>query len=230
MKKITPLLFVIAFIIATNCNAQNLKIIGPTCLKPNTKYTYYIEKSANDNNNTIKFDSYYWSGLPYTIYPPVSTSSFNSSADFSSITFTTGVVVIPFTLQCCFGLENDNLNGGKSSVNGNGFNKNCISLKIEAATVSPLHYTAPPTCLSTNQTSFSIVYPKPRAGQIYTWYAIDSDWEINTKNNNVSTTTFSGKGIPPHKIKLSIKNNYDFEDFIYQIDTNCISKKTPTSN
>ena len=65
------------------------RIVGnTTCLLPNTQYTFSVDQIASDNaNDNIGFDSYYWSGVPTSI---LTSPGFYTSADNSSITFTTG--------------------------------------------------------------------------------------------------------------------------------------------
>ena len=170
-------------------------ITGPSCLKPGTTYTYSVDRTVSDNaNDNIGFDSYYWSGLPADIYPATTANSFYTSADNSSITFTTGATVTPFTLRCCYGRVNPNsADGGVSGVNQTitPTRTTCITKNIIIAP-NVTFVTAPPTCVATGTVAspaiFSIVYPNPPAGQTYTWTAANTGW---IDNNTLSSIAFS---------------------------------------
>jgi hypothetical protein len=70
------------------------EIIGPDCWEPNTTYTYSVDQIASDNyGDGIGGDEYYWDISPVL-------GAFYTSADKSSITFTTpGIVSGAYTIQ-----------------------------------------------------------------------------------------------------------------------------------
>ena len=224
-------------------------ITGPSCLKPNTTYTYSVDRTVSDNaNDNIGFDSYYWSGLPADIYPATTANSFYTSADNSSITFTTGVSVSPFTLKCCFGRVNPNTgDGGVSGVNQTitPTRTTCITKDIIIAP-NPTFITgsAPPTCVATGTVAspavFSIVYPNPPAGQTYTWTAANTGWIDNNTLSSIAFTPVLNTPIfgnttltintagnnNPGELTLTITGPCDPAIFKYQINRNITAPLT----
>ncbi len=214
-------------------------IIGPSCLKPNTTYTYSVDRTVSDNtNDNIGFDSYYWSGLPASIYPATVANSFYTSADNSSITFTTGATVTPFTLQCCFGRVNPNTtDGGVSDVINNfvlGSHTTCITKNIIIAP-NLTFVTAPPTCVPTGTVAapaiFNIVYPNPPAGQTYTWTAANTGWTFATilvapANVNTQLAVNTQGNNNPGELTLTITGPCDPAIFKYQIERNITAPLT----
>lgn len=85
-------------------NANNTApIIGPTCLQPNTNYTYSVDETMQDNPNVpIGIDRYTWD------FSQVIGATFRyASSDNSSITFRTGATVpSSATIRCFFGQAN----------------------------------------------------------------------------------------------------------------------------
>ena len=170
-------------------------IVGPDCLKPNTQYTYSVDQIVSDNtNDAIGFDSYYWSGLPIAL---VNASTTYTSADRSSITFTTGATVSTFTLRCCYGRVNPNTaDGGISTLTDavSGTHTTCVTKSLLIAPVAPNYNIgfAPPACVATGTVAapatFSIRYPNVVGGQTYTWTATNTGW---VDNGTGSATTFT---------------------------------------
>ena len=172
-------------------------IVGPTCLKPNTVYTYSVDKIVSDNvNDAIGFDSYYWSGIPLAYYQN-NNPDFYTSADGSSITFKTGATVYPITLQCCYGRVNPttiNVDGGPSFFLNTpiGTHTTCVSQNLILEPTAPTYVTAPPTCHPTGTASFNIVYPNiPVTTPLttYAWTAPNTGWTIGAPVVGATNTT-----------------------------------------
>jgi hypothetical protein len=198
-------------------------IIGPDCLKPNTTYTYSVDRIVSDNaTDNIGFDSYYWSGLPSSIYPPTLANSFYTSADNSSITFTTGATVAGFTLQCCYGRVNPTTgDGGVSTVNAVSppSHTTCVAKTLLIAPTAPAYTTAPPPCLPTSQGSFTVVYPNSPAGQTYTWTAPNTGWGLSVSTAATTTLTVNtNSNLNPGQLILTITGSCDPAVFVYQIN------------
>ena len=215
------------------------RIVGPTCLLPNRQYTYSVDQVASDNaNDSIGFDSYYWSGIPTGLLA----GSLYFSADYSSVTFTTGGgIVVPTTLKCCFGRVNPLWDGGVSNSSSTGFASHgiCVDVPLVPApvafaftattltTTAPLFSTSFTGCLPTGQTSFSVTYGYPPAGTNYTWSVLNTGWSISNNNNATITTTFSGIDNNPGQIKLTVSNgNCAPTDFFYQINRSFVAPAT----
>ncbi len=216
-------------------------IVGPTCLKPNTTYTYSVDRIVSDNtNDNIGFDSYYWSGIPNSL---LTSGTFYTSADSSSITFTTGASVTPFTLQCCFGRVNPNTaDGGISTVTNAviGTHTTCIQKSLIVAPVPPSYVTgfAPPTCVATGTiaapATFTISYPNVILPQVYTWTAANTGWVdgvtgsattftpvVNYPTSGTTTLTINTAGNNnPGELTLTITGSCDPMIFKYQINRN----------
>jgi len=218
------------------------EIVGPSCLKPNTTYTYSVDQIVSDNiNDAIGVDSYYWSGIP-AAYLPGSSTDFYTSADGSSITFKTGASVTAFDLQCCYGRVNptaNNVDGGVSTYTTlfvPGSHSTCVTKQLKVApsqpgftattflnTLATMNATVSPSaCLATGQNTFTLTYPNPASGQIYTWTAPNSGWTFTT--NTTATTTLTGNtngNNNPATITLTITGNTcDPVVFNYQINRN----------
>ena len=218
------------------------KIVGPTCLLPNTQYTYSVDQIASDNaGDAIGFDSYYWSGIPASYLIP--TNLYNS-ADTSSITFTTSATVTGFTLKCCYGRANNTFDGGNSSVlsTATGIHTTCVSLALVPSPVAPVFSATTLSsttttlnnsltgCLQTGQTSFSVTYPNPPVttpATTYTWSVGNTGWSYNNNTTGTTTTTFSGIDNNPGQIKLTVNNgSCNPVDFVYQINRTFVSTGT----
>lgn len=214
-------------------------IVGPTCLKPGTVYTYSVDKIVSDNaNDAIGFDSYYWSGIPLAYYQN-NNPDFYTSADGSSITFRTGATVAPFTLQCCYGRVNPttlNVDGGASFFlnTPTGTHTTCVTKTLIVAPVAPVYVTPPPTCVATGTVAapatFSIVYPNVPGGQTYTWTAPNTGWVDNNPLVTVFTPVVAGPNTTltintagnnnPGELTLTITGTCDPVIFKYQIERN----------
>ncbi len=213
-------------------------IVGPTCLKPNTQYTYSVDPIVSDNiNDAIGIDSYYWSGLP-AAYASASTTY--TSADRSSITFTTGATVTGFTLSCCYGRLNPNTaDGGPfTAINQTVVpaRTTCVSKTILVAPNQPvfsastfLSTTAsmnatvnPSACLATGQNTFTLTYPNPTVGQTYTWSAPNSGWTFSVSTTATTTLTVNtnGNNNPAQLILTITGNSCDPAITTYQINRN----------
>jgi hypothetical protein len=205
-------------------------IVGPSCLKPLTQYTYSVDQIVSDNaNDAIGFDSYYWSGLPSAL---VSANTTYRSADSSSITFTTGAVVTPFTLQCCYGRVNPNTaDGGVSSLTNLvvGSPSTCVTKALIVSPTAPIYVTAPPTCLPTNVPnlgSFTVVYPNVPVTvppTTYTWTAPNTGWTLSTSlvppaNVNTALTVNTNGNLNPGTLTLTINGGCDPVIINYQIN------------
>ena len=228
-------------------------IVGPTCLKPNTQYTYSVDRIVSDNtNDNIGFDSYYWTGLPGSI---LTSNGFYTSADNSSITFTTGSSVLPIpNLQCCYGRVNPNTgDGGLSSVTTTpvvGAHTTCVSAPIIIVAPSPPTYTtgfAPPTCVPTGTVAspaiFTIQYPNIASGLTYTWTAANTGWidpvtnltftpVVNTTSGFTNLTINTAGNNNPGELTLTITGPCDPAIYKYQINRNITAPLTivPTGN
>ncbi|KAB1156932.1 hypothetical protein [Flavobacterium luteum] len=216
-------------------------IVGPTCLKPNTQYTYSVDQIVSDNaNDAIGFDSYYWSGIPNSI---ISSSSFYVSADTSSITFTTGDLVTPITLQCCYGRLNPNTaDGGVSTVAfPPGSHSTCVTKSLVGAPLAPEFISttlttlatlnaplAPAACLPTGQNTFTITYPNPPSGFTYTWTAPNTGWTFSTSSASestkltVTTTKVANGNNNLGLLTLTISGSCEDTLFNYQINRNLV--------
>ena len=222
-------------------------IVGPTCLKPNTQYTYSVDRIVSDNtNDNIGFDSYYWTGLPGSI---LTSNGFYTSADNSSITFTTGSSVLPIpNLQCCYGRVNPNTgDGGLSSVTTTpvvGAHTTCVSAPIIIVAPSPPTYTtgfAPPTCVPTGTVAspaiFTIQYPNIASGLTYTWTAANTGWidpvtnltftpVVNTTSGFTNLTINTAGNNNPGELTLTITGSCDPAIYKYQINRNITAPLT----
>ncbi|RZJ71718.1 T9SS type A sorting domain-containing protein [Flavobacterium sp.] len=201
-------------------------IIGPSCLKPLTEYTYSVDRIVSDNpNDNIGFDSYYWSGIPASL---LSSVGFYTSTDNSSITFKTGATVTPFTLQCCYGRVNPNsADGGVSTVTTavSGTHTSCVTKSLIVAPLAPVYSMAPPACVPTNQSVFSVVYPNAPSGQTYTWTAPNTGWVLTTglippTNTETKLSVDTGGSTNPGQLILTITGLCDPVTLVYQIDRN----------
>lgn len=210
-------------------------IVGPACLKPNTQYTYSVDRIVSDNtSDNIGFDSYYWSGLPNNLQ---FSNGYYTSADNSSITFTTGATVTPLTLTCCYGRVNPNTaDGGLSTVQfapySLGLHSSCVATpQILIAPVAPTYATgfAPPACVATGTAAspalFSIVYPNVPVGQVYTWSAPNTGWTglttpvVNTTTGSTTLTINTAGNNNGGELTLTITGNgCDAAVFKYQIE------------
>lgn len=196
-------------------------IVGPTCLKPNTQYTYSVDRIVSDNTgDNIGFDSYYWTGIPSTI---LLSPGFYTSADNSSITFTTGSSVTPIpNLQCCYGRVNPNTaDGGVSTVTTSvmGTHTTCVSQGLIVSPLEPVYSPAPPTCLPIGAANFAITYPNPISGLTYTWSAPNTGWTFSNNTTGTTTTTVSTNGNNnPGLLTLTITGTCDPVIFTYQIN------------
>lgn len=221
-------------------------IVGPSCLKPNTVYTYSVDKIVSDNvNDAIGFDSYYWSGIPLAYYQN-NNPDFYTSADGSSITFKTGATVAPITLQCCYGRVNPttiNVDGGPSFFLNTsvGTHTTCVSKAIVAAPLQP-SFTAvsanltslttmnqalnPSGCLPTGAANFTLTYPNPAPGQGYAWSCTNPNWTFspNTTATTTLTVTPQAGDNSPQTITLTITgNSCDPAVFTYKINRSFVA-------
>ena len=206
-------------------------IDNTSCLKINTQYTFSVDQIASDNaNDAIGFDSYYWSGLPTG-----STIDYYS-ADFSSITFTTGATIpLSSDLKCCFGRANPTYDGGVSNSVANGTtiqpHNTCVTINLKPAAVAPaiisttltggnLFPTNSYNCLPTSQNSFTVNYT-PLAGSTYTWAIINGvGWNLTTTASSITVTGIDNN---PGSIKLTVNNGCTPVDFIYQINRSFVA-------
>ena len=202
------------------------RIVGPSCLKPNTTYTYSVDRIVSDNTpDNIGFDSYYWSGLPNSI---LNSGTFYTSADTSSITFTTGTSVSAFILQCCYGKVNPNTaDGGLSTVTatttGLPAHSTCVTKSIIVSPVAPVitpSLSASVTnCIATGTATATYSFPN-LSGQTHLWTASNPTWiltqSIGGANYNLSIN-FNGDN-NPGKLTLKITGSCDPVEFNYQIN------------
>jgi hypothetical protein len=191
-------------------------IVGPDCLLPNTTYTYSVDQIASDNATAaIGFDKYYWSGLP------TGSTGVYTSADESSITFTTGPSVPASTvLTCCYGRANQ-WDGDAAAPH-----TTCVSKNIGSTPVAPNFTTPPPPCLATGSTSFNVVMNPSSIipGYVYTWTAPGTSWTLaqsGTQNANVAVT---GMDNNPGSLTLTINNGACLPvTFTYNINRNFVA-------
>ncbi|WP_298223887.1 T9SS type A sorting domain-containing protein [Flavobacterium sp.] len=216
-------------------------IVGPNCLKPNTVYTYSVDKIVSDNaNDAIGFDSYYWSGIPAAYYQN-NNPDFYTSADGSSITFKTGATVSPITLQCCYGRVNPttiNVDGGPSFFLNTpvGTHTTCVTKSIVAAPLQPVFSAVsanltslstmnlavnPSACLPTGAANFTLTYPNSGPGQSYVWTSSNPNWTFSNNTTATTTTTVTPQAgdNSPQTITLTITgNSCDPAVFTYKIN------------
>lgn len=202
------------------------KIIGPSCLKPNTVYTYSVDPIVSDNiNDAIGVDSYYWSGIPASYLPP--NTDFYTSADVSSITFKTGASVSIINLVCCYGRVNptaNNVDGGPSTFTTlAGSHSTCVGKQLLVAPTQPAFISVsanltslttmnatvnPSACLPTGQNTFTLTYPNPATGQNYAWTCTNSNWTFSPNTTATTTLTVNTQGDnSPQTITLTITGN-----------------------
>ena len=205
-------------------------IVGPQCIKPNTDYTYSVDRIVSDNpNDNIGFDSYYWIGIDPAL---VASNGFYTSADNSSISFRTGPTVSEFKLSCAYGRVNPNTSdGGVSNINQvlatPAHTTSTVTL-IRVAPTAP-RFTAVTNlstlatlnnsltaCLATGLPSsvtvptFSLTFDNPAAGQIYTWSAQNSGWTWNTVPDGTTSS----------KLNVNTNNSNNPEQFTLTITGN----------
>lgn len=181
-------------------------IIGPDCFEPNTAYTYSVDQVASDNySDGIGGDQYYWD-------IPAGLGTFYTSADKSSITFTTpGVLLGPYTIQCCFGRANPwDANSTLPTT--------CISKVIGQLPGPPVFTTAPPSCVPTATSSFFVdIVPVP--GYVYAWTSSNSSWLLTPSGGQSEDVTVSSLGYDPGILTLTITNgSCDPSIFTYTVD------------
>jgi Secretion system C-terminal sorting domain len=217
-------------------------IIGPDCLKANTTYTYSVDQIASDNaNEAIGFDRYIWSGIPVMTY--------YSSADNSSITFTTGGVVTQFTLSCCFGRANPWDTAGEFTTPA-ASSTTCITKLIGVQPTAPTFTSAtttPPSCLDTGATSFNVAL-NTIPGYTYSWATTGTSWQlvpggtplgatlaVNSVDNNpgkliLTVTNTTVTGCLPVTFEYPINRN--FKDPTVRIGgaSNCLLAGSTTNN
>ncbi len=191
------------------------EIVGPDCLLPNETYTYSVDQIASDNiGDAIGVDDYYWDGIPAgatTVY---------TSADNSSITFTTGSSVpSSVTLKCCYGKANPW--GGTPGT--------CVTKAIGMEPVEPAYTTAPPVCLNTGTSSFNVTLAPSSviSGAIYTWTAPGTTWVLSQSGTSNQDLTITGVDNNPGTLVLTIKNGICPEAvFTYDIKRNFVTPLT----
>lgn len=210
-------------------------IVGPTCLKPLTEYTYSVDRIVSDNaNDNIGFDSYYWSGLPDALRLA---PGYYTSADNSSITFKTLGTVSEFTLQCCYGRVNPNTgDGGNSTVTevASGTHTTCVTKKLIISPASPVFSsttlstlatlnTNKSACLAVGQPSFTVTYPTPPVttpATVYAWSALNTGWTFSSSisGSNTTTTVNTNNNNNPGQLTLTITGPCDPAIYNYQIN------------
>lgn len=191
-------------------------IVGPECLLPLTTYTYSVDQIASDNaGDAIGFDRYYWSGIP------AGSTAVYTSADESSITFTTGSTVpAPITIQCCYGRAN------KWDGDAGGSHITCVTKTIGATPVQPQYTTPPPTCLATGTSSFNVTV-NPIAivpGYTYVWSAPGTSWTLAQSGTQNANVTVTGMDNNPGTLVLTISNGAcQPVSFTYNVNRNFVS-------
>ncbi len=220
---------------ATPSQPSNVpKIVGnTTCLLPKKQYTFSVDQIASDNaNDAIGFDSYYWSGLPTGAVVDY------YSADFSSITFTTGNGAVPplSTLICCYGRVNPTWDGNISNSVPNGTtvqdHKTCVSIDLKPAATAPnftsttltggnIVATPSNNCLPTNQNTFTVNYTTAPLLTTYTWSIVSGvGWNLTQTSTSI---TVSGIDNNPGQLKLTVNNGCTPTDFLYQINRSFVA-------
>lgn len=172
-------------------------IVGPDCIEPNKTYTFSVDQIASDNaNDAIGFDKYYWFGIPSG-----ATNTY-TSADNSSITFTTGPSVTQTTLKCYYGRCNDWDADTGSVTTGVSKTLNVLPTQPSFSSSQPLN-----SCLNTGVTSFPIVIFGPVASYTYTLTAPGTPWVI-TNNSLGNWTVTTGTDNNPGTLILSVNNGF----------------------
>ena len=171
------------------------EIIGPDCWEAGTTYTYSVDQIASDNyGDGIGGDEYFWD-----IFPAVGT--FYTSADRSSITFTTPSAVSgTYTIQCCFGRANpwDASTNPPSATT-------CVTKTIGQVPGPPSFTNAPPACVPTSSSSF-FVGINPTVGYTYSWTSSNSSWLLTPSGAQNEDITVSSIGFDPGILTLTITN------------------------
>ncbi|MFA5557263.1 MAG: T9SS type A sorting domain-containing protein [Flavobacteriaceae bacterium] len=167
-------------------------IIGPDCWEANTSYTYSVDQIASDNpGDEIGVDEYYWSGIP------AGAINVYTSADKSSITFTTGSTVpVSATLKCCFGRANPW--GGTPST--------CVEKSI--GTIPSAPDIIIPDCVLISETEFEIEVTEI-TGYEYHWSSSNTAWIFPATGAEI---TVSNLGYGSDKMFLKVINTAVYED------------------
>ncbi|MNK31458.1 hypothetical protein D3C87_498940 [compost metagenome] len=188
-------------------------IIGPECWLPSEDYTYSVDQIASDNlGDGIGIDNYYW-----TVTNGVtSITNFYTSADKSSITFTTPPVITGnWYLECCFGRAND------WDGNAGAPHTTCVQFPIGVQPAQPNVLFAS-NCVPIGAVNFTadvdISDPNYNPGFSYTWSSNNPAWTF-APGAGVSTVV-SSLGDGPGKVILSVGNPAcnAVEDFEFQIN------------
>ncbi len=190
-------------------------IIGPSCVKPDTTYTYSVDQIASDNLNTTSPDEYYWS------FSGISVINSYTSADKSSITFTTTTLpTTPFSINCCYGRANqwDGENGGS--------HKTCVSLPLKVTPIKPSftpalnELPAQNNCIATGTTTPVNYSITNNTTYTYGWTSTNPTWIMSQSllgTTRTFTINFSGDN-NPGKVTLKINSTCDPVEFNYQIN------------
>ncbi|WP_300663476.1 hypothetical protein, partial [Fluviicola sp.] len=185
-------------------------IIGPDCWEPSTTYTYSVDQIASDNYSAgIGGDEYYWD-----IFPTL--GSFYTSADQSSITFTTPSSVSgTYTIQCCFGRSNP---WDGNAVRPTSATGTCVTKTIGQVPGPPSFTALPPTCVPVSASPFFIgINPQP--GYVYTWTSSNSSWFLAQSGSQNEDVTVSSLGSDPGILTLTITNgSCDPSIFTYTVN------------
>jgi len=193
-------------------------IIGPDCLEPSQSYTYSVDQIASDNYSAgIGGDEYYWSITP-------SIGTFYTSADNSSITFTTPSTLSgAYTLKTCFGRANPwDANVSTPST--------CVTKVVGLQPGTPNFTTFPPTCVQTTATaSFNIVI-NPVVGYTYSWTSSNPTWFLTQSGTQNQNLTASSLGSDPATLTLTVTNgSCDPSIFTYIVNRELASPVTIVS-
>jgi hypothetical protein len=214
---------IITSVTGTNLNAPGSvvppapAIIGPSCLLPNTLYTYSVDPIVSDNlADQIGLDRYWWNVSALTANPYNAVIQYYST-DSSSITIKTAASVpTSATIQCNYGVANTAPWGTGTSYSTKILQAAAaapaISITSTGISPSPTNLTSYPAsvCILTNSTSpynTSVAFAvTPVTGYTYSWTWSQSTWTSSpvqpvsgssvtiTTDNNPGTVTLTTTG------------------------------------
>lgn len=181
-------------------NSDVPEIVGEDCWLPNKDYTYSVDQIASDNlGDEIGVDEYYWT----VTNDSLSISNIYTSADKSSITFRTPVDITDnWEIKVCYG------RGNGWDGNAAGIHTTCVTKTIGTIPSEPQYTTAPPSCLATGVSTFSVVIDPESIvpGYSYTWSAEGTSWGLTQSGTQDANVNVEQAGNNPGILTLTIGN------------------------
>lgn len=172
-------------------------IIGPTCLSPNTEYTFSVDETMVDNPNVpIGIDKYTWKLVGFTGANAPASAPLYTSSDLSSFTFKTGASVpASGAIRCYFGEAN--VDPAAPNTNDHAFSELRLiqATGVPVVTISGTGVTTGPISPSTSISSPSICIPTTAAGNGTLTFTVTQQpgvtysWRFGTYNGNNPTNS-----------------------------------------